>query len=601
MSNVLGDIKVKKFGKALICLGLACSFTFAGCSLVQRNTDRYLNRTVATAGDITITKQDLLSAYNSYGYQYVQNYNYTAEKAIKTTLDGLIDRKLVLGEAKKAIRLTEDGRVAYFKNDVEVATLYNQNVWQNSIWQQVFDGINQQISSYETEIKAEKGLDTTTDSKDEENPEFDPYKEYEKKVIYQNGKWTLKGVDLESAQDTKKTIGDFVQDNTGDSKISESAFKRYIKQLTLSYKDKNLTISDTPVNQSEFDGMYANLHLSTSEKIAFLYELDRIYNVYEESKYISEYQNVYERYMQVINDDFNSKVVNYYKQLVNSSYETYQIESEEDAYKAYVTAMQKDPSTVYYHKDFGTNSKGEKRAFVAVSHVLIKLSDDQTNQIKQLKTKLDTGVISQQEYDESCEKIKSQTLAYERDENGNKTGVTRTVAEVLAEINADLNKYSSVEDKAVAFNKYIYKYGQDSGMINATHYYAVNLDTTVDDTMVKAFADESRRLSSEMPDGGNVGNPVYASQDNYSGYHIIFNAGIYKNDLTMEQVNNLDYTDADYLYGKKLMLGTNKTMYDYIYDKIYSSNWSNYQNSIINTLKSNLKVTYYVSAYSDLY
>ena len=92
-----------------------CSFVFAGCNLVQRNTDRYLNRTVATIGnEITITKKDLITAYNSYGYQYVQNYGYTAEKALKTTLDGLIDRQLVLTEAKKFIKVDDETKQVYY-------------------------------------------------------------------------------------------------------------------------------------------------------------------------------------------------------------------------------------------------------------------------------------------------------------------------------------------------------------------------------------------------------------------------------------------------------------------------------------------------------
>ena len=49
------------------------------------------------------------------------------------------------------------------------------------------------------------------------------------------------------------------------------------------------------------------------------------------------------------------------------------------------------------------------------------------------------------------------------------------------------------------------------------------------------------------------------------------------------------------------MLGTNKTVYDYIYDTIYSSEYSTFEKSIINTAKDNAEVVYYVSAYSDLY
>lgn len=594
---------MKKFGKLLIVLCLASSFVFTGCSLVQRNTERYLNRTVATVGEYTISKQDLVSAYNSYGYQYSQIYGYSAEKAIKTTLDGLIDRKIVLESAKNAIKPTQDGTMAYYVNEQKVADISNKNVWQNEVWQSTFEGVNEQIAEIEKQIRLERGIDDAAFDEDEEaKPEFDPYQEYEKKVLYQDGKWSSVKSPLAPAEETAVTIGDFVQDDTGDATISKDAFARYIKKLTLNYKDKNLSIDDLQfVTQSEFDALYSNLNLTTTEKIAFLYELERAHKVYDENKYVTEYQKVYETYVQTIDDNFNRSVVDYYKQLVEQSYETYQQESLEDSYAKYVKAMQDDSSKVYYNRDYGTNSKGEKRAFVAVSHVLIKLSDDQTAEIKDLDDKLSKGYISQRQYDDQKTQILNKTTVFARDDEGNETTVSKTVAEVRAEIASDLAQYTTTEEKAIAFNKYIYKYGQDTGMINATHYYAVNLDTEVDDKMVKEFADESRRLASESATGGNLSDPIYVSQSNYSGYHIIFNAGIIKDDLSIEQVRNLDYSDADYLYNKKLMLGTNKTMYDFIYDKIYTSNWSAYQNSIINTAKQNLKVTYYVSAYKDLY
>ena len=578
---------MKKLGKILICLLLSSSFAFTGCSLVQRNTEKYLNRTVATAGEnIEISKQDLITAYNNYGYQYVQYYGYTAEKAIKTVLDGLIDRQIVLEKAKELITENANKEMVY-----NGQVIFNKNVWQNALWQDTFDSVNEQIKNIENEI-----TETEDDEEDEEESnEFDAYKEYEKKVSYEDGVWTTTTPKLEPAEENELTVADFVQDETGNAEVSAKAFKRYIKKLTLNYKNKNLTIEDLKnVNQAQFDAVYSNLGLTTSEKIAFIYELERIYNIHEENKYTTELQNVYERYIQVIDNAFNKKVVDYYKQLVESSYETYMSETFDDSYAAYVKAMQDDPSKVYYHRDYGTNDNGEQRKFVAVSHVLIKLSDEQLEEISELKTSLETGVISQQE-------VLNKTVVHERDEEGRETEVTKTVAEVMAEISADLANYSTTEEKAVAFNKYIYKYGQDTGMINATHYYSVNLDTTVSDTMTKNFADASRELANAMPQGGNLSDPVFVSQDNYSGYHIIFNAGLFDNELTIEQVRNLDHTDADKLYTMKLMLGTNKTMYDFIYDTIYSSTWSNYQNSIIDTAKQNLVVTYYVNAYEDLY
>ena len=166
-------------------------------------------------------------------------------------------------------------------------------------------------------------------------------------------------------------------------------------------------------------------------------------------------------------------------------------------------------------------------------------------------------------------------------------------------INNELSTLNTLEEKAVAFNAYLYRFGQDTGMINSSHYYGINLDTEVEDSMVKAFADASRALAVENPDGGNISEPVFKSTHN--GFHIIFNAGIISNDLSIDDVRNMDYNDADYLYNKKIMLGTNKTVYDYIYDTIYSSGYNRYQQSIINTAKQDLKIVYYIDAYRDMF
>jgi hypothetical protein len=589
---------VKKFGKLLICLLLTSSFAFSGCSLVQRNTERYLNRTVATAGEIEISKQDLISAYNSSGYQYVQYYGYTTEKAVKLTLDSLINREILIQKAKELITENANGEMVYNSQIV-----FNKNVWQNAVWNETFDSINDQIKEIENEIKKAAGIEVEEENEDEETPTV--FEDYEKKVLYEDEVWSLIKPELDPAEDNALTVGDFVQKETGDANISEQAFKRYIKKLVLNYKSKNLKVDDLKtVDSTKFATIYQNLNLAPAEKLAFVYELERVQEIYNNNKYVTELQNVYERYIQVIDDSFNKKVVDYYKQLVENSYETYEQETFEDSYNAYVKFLQNtenDNTSIYYNKNYGTNENGESKSFVAVSHVLIKLSDEQLAEIETLEKNLGTGVITQQEYDEEYQNVLNKTVAHVRDEDGNETDETKTVAEVVAEINAELGKYSSVNDKAAAFNKLIYKYGQDDGMFTKNNYYAVNLDTTVTDTMIKNFADASRELAIANPTGGNVSEAVFVSQSNYSGYHIIFNAGLFKDNLTIEQVRNLDYTDADYLYNTPLKLRVNKSLYDLAYEAVYQSTWSNYQKSIIDTAKQNLEIVYYVSAYSDLY
>ena len=568
-----GDVEVKKFAKLLICMLLCCSFALTGCNLVQKNTARYLNSTVANVGNnITITMRDLLTAYNNYGYQYVQMYGYTNQKAVETTLDGLIDRKLILEEAKKHIVVGEDNKVYFLTfdeagNEVSRRVIYNENVWQNDILEKTYESINEQIATFEKTVRKELGIEEETSSTEEEEPPFSPYQPYEKTVKYEDDKWSIIYDDLEPAEEL---IGDFKQNNTGNSQVSEIAYKRYIKSL---------------VNNEK------SLGNSVSEQKAFENEVDRIYEIYEENKFIEEFEAQFDK-MQNITEEFNQRIVNYYKKLVKSSAEKYGLLGEE-GYNQYVSDMQSDSGSVYYHP------YGEK--FVQVSHVLIKLSDAQLDEIEDLDKKLSSGIISQQERDEEYQKILDKTVVYARDDKGYETDVKKTVAEVYAEINNELAKYDTVEEKAIAFNQFIYKYGQDTGVINAENYYVVNLDTNVEDKMVKEFADMSRTLYSENSTGGNISAPVFVSSSNYSGYHIIFNAGGVSNDLSLEQVNSLTSSYAGKLYSKKLMLGTDKTYYDFIYDTIVSSDYSTYQKSVVDTQKHDIQIVIYDSRVKKIY
>lgn len=592
---------------------------FSGCSLVQRNTEKYLNRTVASFGDEQITKQDLVSAYNNYGYQYVQNYGYTKEKAVSTVLDGLIDRKILLEKAKKYIVLRDDGTVMYYADGdqtKEGKLLLAKNVWQNAVWTSVFDSVNSQIESLESTIKKELGIEEKTATEDAKT-DFDPFKEYEKKVSFENGTWSIIKEDSVPQQNAL-SVGDFVQNANGSQEIAQKAFKRYVKQLELAYKDRNLTIEDTKLSEQEFDATYADLDLTKAQKIAFVYELNRLQDVYTENKYVTEFQNAYEYFNQTIDASFNKSIVSKYKSQVLSSYDFYASLSEEQAYKKYFDAMQDDPSKVYYHgyknKSFATTEMG----FAKVAHILIKISDEQVAELDALKKQKGNGTISdpdyQQQYDALISRFETQAVAYARDSDGNNiTDTMYSVSDIYAEINQALSQASTLEQKAEVFNNFIYKYGQDTGSINASHYYACNMrvDDDYTDKLVTGFANKSRALAKSMPDGGNWSQPVFVNQDNYSGFHIILNLGIYDNPivsgLTKQQIENMDKTPemvekyAEKLYETRIMEGVDKSYYDSLYDDVFSSNFSNFENSLIETEKQNIKITYYVDAYKDLY
>ena len=174
----------------------------------------------------------------------------------------------------------------------------------------------------------------------------------------------------------------------------------------------------------------AKLGLTYNQKLTFIYELEQQYNQLENSKYIETFEVIYYEYLQQI-DELNNQIVDYYKELVEADYEKYENQPDDDSYAAYVKAMQNNNSKVYYHKDYGTNEKGEKKAFVAVSHVLIKLSDDQLSEISELKEKLENGSITQPEYDDEFQKVLDKTIVHVRDEKGLETVGTEVSQNVL--------------------------------------------------------------------------------------------------------------------------------------------------------------------------
>ena len=606
---------MKKLPKLLICLGLTGSILFSGCGLIQRNTERYLNRVVASCGDITITKQELLNAYNSYGYQYVQYYSYTAEKAINTVLNDLLQRKLMIEEAKKYIKVTEDN-VLYYKDGDQNGTsvlLFNKNVWQNAVWNDVFKSVNDQISNMEDTVKEEMKIDKAADE-EEKKPEFDPFKEYEKKVKYEDGEWSLINTALAPAEANELAISDFVQNKNGNTEVAQKAWKRYIKKLALNYDYKNLKVADLPVSEEEFDAMYADLGLTVKEKIAFIYELDRLHTYYNDTKYYTEFETAYGKYNQTLDAEFNKQIVSYYKGLVLGSYQKYASLTEEQAYKQYFKDMQDDSSKVYYHGYKGTSWANTQNGFATIAHVLIKITDDQIAELDALNN-LDLEPDEYKtRYNLLVQKFKTEAIAYARDDEGFDIEDTKySVNQIYAEINQRLSENASLQDKAAAFNELIHKYGQDSGSINASHYYSANMLKNDDftDQLVKEFADTARNLALENAEGGNWAEPVFVKQSNYSGFHIILNLGIYQNpivgNMTKEQIEKIDSstefvnTYVQKLYNTRMMVGIDKSYYDEMYDKLSSKNFDAFSKSTAETAKQNIKVTYYVDAYNDLY
>ena len=105
-------MKKGKFTGLILSFCLLCMGILTGCSLVETDYDRYYNQVVAVVESkedsskrAEITKMDLISGYQSYGYTYEQYYGYSRNEAIRATLDLLENRLVTIMTAEEAMAL----------------------------------------------------------------------------------------------------------------------------------------------------------------------------------------------------------------------------------------------------------------------------------------------------------------------------------------------------------------------------------------------------------------------------------------------------------------------------------------------------------------
>lgn len=550
--KILKMSKTKKLLSFVFALLLSVSL-FAGCNLVQVNNAVYYEEVVAEIVYDDNTKQftfdDLLNAYNSYGYQYVQNGS-TTEEAIKSTVDTMIDRYILLEELKKQITLSEDDLNALRRDTYEQI---------NSTLQEQEDTIRE-----EWDMVPEEGEDT------EEDTELlrDAYEAYEPTLQLENGMLT-RVIEPETNVDLTPA-GEFEQIVT-DEAVSAEAMKRYMEELRAS---------------AEAEGLEGLTNQELLDK-----EIDRIYEVLVENAYLEQYQEEYINELPVSTQE----VVDRYKELYLSDYYTYSANVD-----AYHTAMRSDASSVYYHP--------VANKYLSVTHILIKFSEEQNQEIAELNSLLEANSITQEVYDYRLELIKNQTVVTYNEENGDVA--TKSAEAVYNEVAANVNQYSKntetgFELRANAFNDYIYKYNDDTGIVNSDYAYVVNLteEDGFSDIMISEFTDAARALYEDEDAGkGAISNLVFAEfSDGEFGYHIILNLGVVQN---LVEPGNLDSLTWQDLYEHKTQPSSNKSLFEQIYDELDldSSRANTRMSQLVSTAKLQIQViNKYESVYKTLW
>ena len=576
---------MKKLIKKL--LTIACCFTLCmvvltGCSWLKIDNYKYYNAVVASVGDKDFTKRDLMNAYNGYGYQYYQNFGQSMEDAINSTINSMIDRYLLLEEIKANpdYQLTDEDKL-----DIKVSA---------------FDYMQDSIFTYEEQIRKEwdKTVDTEEDKKAEEGlrkaeTEYTPKTSYEDGVVYRLD-------DTTSTTDKPIVDGSITLDShfskamqiVTDKKVSDEAWARYVKALQ---------------DGAESEGR------DTSESAVLLFEEERLIDTMTTNKYLEKYKQDYYDNLPINTD----AVLSYFRTQYNKQRTTFSANK-----SLYHKAMENASSEyVYYHVNSGNE-------YVNVKHILVNFSEAQKEAIKAINEEY--GITN--DYSEEDES-KKQNAAY-------KAKLDKIVAQTTSTFEMDGEEHtwnalnsvngqysvweyvqskvtgSTLKERAEQFNELVYIFNDDGGFMNSEFDYVVNLDTKVEDKMVKPFANGVRALdaSSNGEDGkwlnATEGGEGAGSMDyiiSEYGIHIIFHAGNASNLIDNNMLNN----DEELL---RLLCTTyttpesNKSIFNMIWDKLDldSSAYDVKSQADIHTIKTRLagqgvEIVYYEDNYKDMW
>ena len=624
----------KKIFSLVLCL-IMCMSVLTGCNLFGTDIEGYYNTVVATINyDYTlngqqytysedITKRELIDAYNSYGYNYSQNYGYSMEDAIDMTLDNLINTKLMLTDVKN-----------HFGDDLfdDAETTY--------LWRETYYSFYENLQSYYNDLM---GIDDEEDSSSSDEEEPVVYEKYEKNaVLYDKGNQKY-GVKRVTAVETVRGSDDILYYNLGDGQQIAYDYEKEVDGVYVFKEMIHDTISNLTLDtnwKEAFDQYMSAVRENYSyedlkgEEKCFYFELDRIYEIVRDNYLVQRYEELYNRYAESGSTLTNVRaedIVNYYNNEVRADYDKYSNDSE-----TFETDVLSNSTLVDYVYE-GTNATN----YFNVGVIKIDFKDKTLEDLDEIKNNGDYA-----EYLDAVENLYNSMYVSVKDETtgeviiDEKTGkeVTVTASELLKLINdemvktkdyldldtilADENEVngilelkgyetsisqeqkeqivrSYVEDynrlvayeKADAFVKYYYYYNDDTTFLNTDKnaVFGIARDGSVvySSQYSESQNDAFDAALKELYNNGNaqVGDTsgIIRTDD---GIYILFYAGAVENlypGVTKDFA--LTVSDITTLAKVRVNIFSEKTIFDYIYDELYEEDqFSNFEEANLNYL-----------------
>lgn len=578
--------------KKILCLMFVmvmCLSIFTGCSLVERDNEKYFESEVAHIDYVDGTKDviktnELLTAYSSYGYNYVKNYGYTVSKALDTTLETIINKRITIKSVEK-----------YYKDANE--ELFNNNE-KTYLWEKTYEAVYGNLESYYYDVIGYDG-DKEEESASSNKSVFSDYnREYE--LVEENGKTVIKMsspattvrstyqarevdgeyIDYELVKDGKqifkqmmydKLVG-LTKDGSADYKRWKNAYGKYILAVKKNYSYKNYTT----------DEEWFNL------------ELDRIYNILKDNYLVEKYEIINNPSKQdgmVASNVSVGDVLTRYSAMVREDYNKYK--NNKSTFESDILSSSKDVDYIWEGDDASN--------YFSVAYIKLTFKDGQDKEYSQINNISDsTGKVKE----EKLNSLYNRVYVNVRDsKTGEETSEKVLAKDLLSAISGDVASVGSYDgmgdetiaiDKAEAFRKYLYLYNDDDTLkgadVNTVFGVDINGNVLANSTF-SSNENVKKAIKSLYNDGnakvGDLSDVVRADD----GVYIFFYAGEVENlfngiDINFDAKENVETIKA--LTTKRINIFSKKTVFDSIYDSLKSDNYSVFENMNINKLRNEL-------------
>lgn len=544
------------------------TFSLAGCATFSINKVKYYNEVLATVGETHITRFDLLTAYNSYGYSYyVSQQGKSEEDALRSTLEYMIDRELIY----QHILEKED------ENPEFTPTEYQVNV----IVENIFESVDSQMEDYIKESKKILNIKVDESTEDETDDEtLHTYENYvyspRAKLVSENGVDKIVYITEKEPTSYDKLINSTNLINFKDDSTIIAIRDAYLDHFESNLNDEESTNANALFNKSiglltedlieyEYylrDSQGKKLTKNTND-LLFRY-FERTFNSQIQSQYIENFRTEYLK-----SETLSiSSLIEKFQSLARVSYTNYH---DEDAdYKSDMKSTSTKHDTILYHPTLEDGTK-----FGYFTHTLLKFDNLET-QIKALE-KINDPV----EKENKRHEIISLLEVTPRNEDGTSAESPVKLADIIDEYN-QITKIVNYDEKLAEFTKFMFKYTGDTATLSSSMPYVVG--TNGNSSMEEAFTNEAIKLLETGTKGAMSKVDVQKIENmcitSYGVHFLFFVGDVNSFDVLYSDIESayiasqnkvVDKIDYGYLnlYGKTLNPLTNETYFDMLFDAVY--------------------------------